>query len=547
MRVHFSPVRYTGLQGLTGERIKGTDFERHTVNVRPAACILALDLGTSAFKTAAVSPVGLVAEPVSVGYALDHADGRVTCPGERYFGTAMTALRLAADAARGAGWRVEAVGISSQAQTYLALDRAGTPLADAVVWTDGRAAAEAERASEAIPDVAAHCGFQRFTGQQFLPKVMHLFAEHTLRPDAVGKLLLLNEYVAYRLTGRAFGDETNQGMSGFFDVSRRAWSPAALALAGIRADQLAEVAPAAARSEPLAPEICRALDLSAVPVYLCGNDQTCAAAGVDLNEPGSVLCNFGTAMVIYSRRDDLPSEIRDTQIAGIDPWTGRYFLLGLEGECGNVIEWLAERLHSTGTLRPGGSDRDATHYATLEADQTDCLHGKGGQKQYSRAGRQALFTSDTDSTPIERMLRYCAQAEQQDRPGLSLSACVENVLLADSAPTKMPACREFSVPPVRLFSLRYWKEHFDQFAAANGAEEVARMVLECYRAHFLQLLTEVRGLDAQKGRLIASGGLSRSPAWLDFLAQRTPVPFLLAPSKHPGLLGIARIIAKNGR
>ena len=436
-------------------------------------CILALDLGTSAFKAAPVSSAGLVAEPVSIPYELEHADARVTCPPERYFETAMNAIRHAARSAREAGGRVEAVGISSQAQTYLALDSAGAPLADAVVWTDDRATQEAERATLAIPTVAAHCGFRRFTGQQFLPKVMHLFAEGRNKRDAIGKLLLLNEYLAYRLTGVAYGDETNQGMSGLFSITSRAWSPAALALAGINAEQLAAVAPAATQTAPLAPEICRALDLRAIPVYQCGNDQTCAAAGVDLDEPGTVLCNFGTAMVVYTRKDSLPGEVLETQIAGIDPLTSRYFLLGLEGECGNVIEWLADRV--------------------------------------------------TPGEGIEHMLRRAAKLEVT------------------------PACREFPLPPSRAFSLGYWQENFDRYASIMRPEEIAQTILEGYRARFLQLLEEIRGAGNKTEKLIAAGGLSRSQAWLDFLGQRTPVPFVRALSEHPGLLGIARIFARNRR
>jgi len=450
-----------------------------------SACILALDLGTSAFKAAAVTPVGLVGEPVSIPYELDYAEGRVTCPAERYFDTAMAALRQAIVTARAAGLRIEAIGLSSQAQTYVELDRTGRTIADFVVWTDDRAAAEAARASQVLPDAAAHCGFRRFTGQQFLPKVMHLLAEReidregaaargasaiddAIRSKPSGKFLLLNEYLAHCLTCVAFGDETNQGMSGFFDITRRAWSPKALALSGITADQLATVAPAAMLAEPLTEEIRRALDLDAIPVYQCGNDQTCAAAGVDLDEPGDVLCNFGTAMVVYSRKQDLPATIFDSQIAGIDPLTSRYFLLGLEGECGNVIEWLADRVYP----------------------------GQG----------------------IEPMLRAAVDA-------LSI--------------------RFLASPPKDLFTLSNWKETFDRHTSLLGPEQTAQMILAMYRGRFLQLLEEIRGPVAQPGKLIASGGLSRSQAWLDFLEQETSVAFVRAPSEHPGLLGIARIIARN--
>jgi xylulokinase len=302
-------------------------------------CILALDLGTTAFKCAPVTQDGLSGPVATVSYALNYDAGRVTYAPEGYFQAALQALEGAARAARDAGLAIEAIGISSQAQTYIPLDQTGRPLQDAVVWTDGRAVDEAAEVARAIPDFAAHSGFRAPLPEMFLPKVMH-YARHGGAPlDRVWKFLLLNEYIVYRLTGEAYGDETNQGMSGFYDITRRRVSPAALGLAGIGAGQLADIGPGGRRGAPLRPEIAGQLGLPRAPVCSCGNDQSAAAAGAGLRGEGDVLCNFGTAMVVYALKDALPGALRDKQIAGISPWTGRYFLLGVESECGNVLDW----------------------------------------------------------------------------------------------------------------------------------------------------------------------------------------------------------------
>lgn len=303
-------------------------------------CILALDLGTTAFKCAPVSARGVIGRPAEVRYRLDYDAGRVTCPADRYVRAARQALAAGAAAARAAGSRVRAIGIGSQAQTFLALDRAGHPLQPAVVWTDNRATREARIVARAIPDFARHSGFSQPLGLLFLPKVIHAFRGGMLRRERVGKLLLLNEFIIRTLTGHAYGDEVNQGMSGFYDISRRCLSKRALALAGIKSAQLAETGPAAAISRPLTIDAARRIGLpSPVPVFSCGNDQGCGAAGANLAGTQDILCNFGTAMVVYSVRTRLPSRLAPNQIAGIDPLTDRYFLLGVENECGNIIDW----------------------------------------------------------------------------------------------------------------------------------------------------------------------------------------------------------------
>jgi xylulokinase len=314
-------------------------------------CILALDLGTSAFKAAPVADDRLVGRPTVVRYTLDYnaiCEGSVTCDPERLYRSALKSLRAAAKTAREQGLQVTAIGISSQAQTYLALDAAGNPVQPAVFWTDGRAAAQAEAAAQVLPDFALTSGFLHPSPLQFLPKVRY-FQRKGL---AAQRFLLLNEWLIYRLTGEAYGDETNQGMGGFYDIQARGWSERALTWAGITSENLARVAPAASISAPLQPAVGRMLGLSGIPVYSCGNDQSSAAVGAGLERAGDILCNFGTALVVYAQKDRPVPPVTEEQIAGIGPMTSQqaasWFLLGLEPQCGNVFDWLAKLLYPRG-------------------------------------------------------------------------------------------------------------------------------------------------------------------------------------------------------
>jgi gluconokinase len=281
-------------------------------------CVIALDLGTTAFKSAPVDATGLLADPTVVSYNLDYHDGAVTFDPESYLHLATAALAGAIRSARAAGLLVTAIGISSQAQTYIPLDGHGKPMQQAIVWTDGRAVEEAREAAQVIPDFAAHSGFRLTLPEMFMPKVRQFVRSAQSRASEVWKYALLNEYIIYRLTGAVYGDTTNQGMSGFYHITERRWSQAALAFAGIEAGQLADTAGAAQISQLLALDWCHALGINAAPVYSCGNDQSCSAAGVGLTAADDILCNFGTAMVIYALKDSLPRALMPRQIAGIN-------------------------------------------------------------------------------------------------------------------------------------------------------------------------------------------------------------------------------------
>lgn len=305
--------------------------------------VLALDLGTTAFKAAAVRDDEIVGQVAVVPTKLEYGrGGAVTCPPERYRAWALDALRNAAGQARALGFRVRAIGISSQAQTFIPTDGRLQPVGDAIVWTDATATDEAAAAAEALPDFAHTSGFAQPSPQQFLPKVMR----HAKTHGGAARYLLLNEWVIAQLTGTCYGDTVNQGMGGFYDITQLRWNEAALNLAGLRADQLAPAYPAAGRCAGLSRDVADILNApSGIPVYSCGNDQSCAAIGCGLEQPGELFANFGTAMVVYTLYDRPTVPHSAEQIAGISPLPSRWFLLAVESEFGNVVEWFARILY----------------------------------------------------------------------------------------------------------------------------------------------------------------------------------------------------------
>jgi sugar (pentulose or hexulose) kinase len=426
-------------------------------------CVIALDLGTTAFKCAPVNEHGVLAEATTVPYDLDYDAGLVTCRAEVYERAACEALSAATKSAANAGLTVTAIGISSQAQTYLPLDRQGAPLQSAVVWTDGRAVDEAREAAEALPGFAHHSGFRQPLAAMFMPKIKYLARHGSIPLEGVWKFALLNEYIIYRLTGAMYGDTTNQGMSGFYHIANRCWSRPALEFAGLHEDQLAQTAPGGTISRPLSGEWRQRLGIAAVPVYSCGNDQSCSAAGAGLAISGEILCNFGTAMVLYALQDELPDSLRDKQIAGINPLTGRYFLLGLDAECGNVLDWAHRTL-------------------------------------YRGQGFTSMMEEGLQNDPHATLPRIALPGGGIiDITGLTVGCQPRHIVHA---------------------------------------------LLEMYADDFGALLADLPFEPARRV-LYASGGLSRSAAWLNHLSQRYGLEFKRTSTDQPGLVGVARIIQRG--
>ncbi len=309
-------------------------------------CTIALDLGTSAFKAAWVDDAGRVGPVAVAKYQIDCNGLRVTCPPERYLRAALRALRQAGAIAAAHDLSPQAIGITSQAQTFVTLNEHSKPMGPAIVWLDSNSEAESEDAAGALPDFCETSGFTRPSPLQFLSKVMRV------RRSGCGgsRYLLLNEWLIQWLTGEAFGDTNSQGMGGFWDVGSGSWNQRALDLAGITPENLGLIGPAGALSAPLSKRAQRSLGLPTIPVYSCGNDQGCAAIGAGLENPGDLFCNFGTALVVYGLTAHNLGPANDNQIAGVAPIPNRWFLLGVESECGKILEGLARRFAPRGGI-----------------------------------------------------------------------------------------------------------------------------------------------------------------------------------------------------
>lgn len=425
--------------------------------------MLALDLGTSSFKCALVNEDGVIPETViSENYVIYRRNGEITFPAEKYFDIAAKLLKRSCLFASEKKLRIDSIGITSQAQTYVPVGKEGEAVSDAVIWLDGRAESEADEVASGIADFPSHSGFPKPSAQMFLPKIVHLKNKAPAVHSSVWKFLLLNEYIIFRLTGETYGDSSNQGMGGFFDISKNEISKVALSLAGIGADQLARPYPPSSFGRPLAGGISKILGIDKVKVYSCGNDQSCAAAGAGLSGENDILCNFGTAMVVYSLKKKQPLPALGNQIAGISSLGNHYFLLGFESECGNILEALQRNFY--------------------------------GENKFGFMLEEALKTD-------------------LEEPG------IKGALAA-------------VYPAISGISALHGK---------YSRAAVCRALLEKYADIFENILASLSG-NPVPGKIFASGGLSLSEDWLQFLEKRCAFKFARMKSCHPALEGVYKTI-----
>ena len=201
---------------------------------------------------------------------------------------------------------VRTLAISVLGEAIVPVDRDGRALAPSPISADLRGMGE-------VDILADRFGAERIyeiTGQPLspiyaLPKLMW-WKKH--RPDLIDrtwKFVCFGELALIRLGLAPVIDEGMAARLLCFDVHRRAWSQDLLDMAGLRTDQLADVAPSGTVLGVIEAGAAARLALpEGVLVVLGGHDQPMGALGAGVVEPGTAMYSLGTteALVVAPRK-----------------------------------------------------------------------------------------------------------------------------------------------------------------------------------------------------------------------------------------------------
>ncbi|MEA3401533.1 MAG: FGGY family carbohydrate kinase [Armatimonadota bacterium] len=276
---------------------------------------LTFDIGTTALKTALVGEDGAVLAIAEEEYSPHTPQpGRMEMEPERYWEAAVAGSRRVVARAGIDPGRVAAIGLSSQAQSFLALDASGRPLTPVIVWLDGRARELAERWAT---DWLSAQRYRAISGYPWVPHELTLFKIAWLaenRPQMHARaawFLCLPDYLVLRLTGEVATDYNIAQMSGMLDLRAGRWHQELLQAARISEDQLPTVhgpgtpvgeVTAVAAGEPGIP--------AGTPVCVGCNDQLAGAIGAGNVRPGVVTETTGTALAVVATTAELLDDER---------------------------------------------------------------------------------------------------------------------------------------------------------------------------------------------------------------------------------------------
>lgn len=324
-------------------------------------CILGVDIGTTNVKVLAFQPktgdiIAQASAPLTTlhpkaGYAEQDAD-------EVWNNLVKVLEEVCREVAQQKG-AIEAVGFSSAMHSSLAVDDAGKPLTNAILWSDNRAEKQADLLRHEQADLGKDI-YQK-TGTPLHPMIplckLAWFREHDLRllRRATG-WISIKEYIWHKLTGQYQIDYSIATATGLFDSQKREWYLPALEFAGIRIEQVSEPVPttyAGSLKSGHLPKIVSE-SLAEAKLYIGASDGCLANLGAGAIESGITTITIGTSGAI---RRTVQRPLRDDRgrlfsyILNVnDPTDKNYYVVGGPTNNGaNVLQWVSEKLTQSET------------------------------------------------------------------------------------------------------------------------------------------------------------------------------------------------------
>jgi len=336
--------------------------------------LLAVDIGSSTCKAVVFASGGEVLAQASAHYipefpCLSFAE----MDPEEFWNAVCSCCR---NACRDLADPVQALCLSSHAESFVAVDAGGRPVARAILNQDSRATRESTGFEEALGrerlfEITGHFAHPMYP----IPKILWLrknrpevFHSAKCFVSLIGYLLQrmrLPPYLDYSLASRYLA----------FDVRQRRWSKEILAATELSEAVLPIPVPTGTIAGKVTSESAGQLGITAgIPVVLGGHDQPCGALGAGVTDAGRIADSIGTYECLLAA-SDAPRLNQAALNASLNSYchvvpekfvTLAYFPSGI------MVKWFHDLLYangSRGNASPSASEeREAEHYALLEGE-----------------------------------------------------------------------------------------------------------------------------------------------------------------------------------
>ena len=308
---------------------------------------IGIDLGTSSVKLLLMDELGVIHQQVTREYPLEfpHPGWSQQAP-EDWKDAVLSGLQeLTANCDKR---QIAGIGTGGQMHGLVVLDRDDNVIRPAILWNDGRTAAQVDYLNEVIgkqtlSERTANIAFAGFTA----PKILWMRENEPENFARIANIMLPKDYVSYVLTGVHCCDYSDASGMLLLDVAHKRWSKEMLDLCGITEAQMPALFESYETVGTLRPEIAQLLGFPEnVKVCAGAGDNAAAAVGTGVVGDGGCNISLGTSGTVF---------ISSKQF-GVDPNNalhafahadGGYHLMGCMLSAASCNKWLMDDILRT--------------------------------------------------------------------------------------------------------------------------------------------------------------------------------------------------------
>ncbi|BCV21437.1 gluconokinase [Moorella sp. Hama-1] len=259
---------------------------------------IGVDLGTTTTKAVVFDARGRVQGQAAKESGFDQPQpGWAEQDAERIFQDTREVIGAAVKRAGAGPKEIAGVAFSAAMHGMMPVDAGGHPLSRCLIWTDNRSAAIAQRLRRDPmgKELYQRCGVPHHAMVP-LCKVIWLRQNMPEIFQKSSRFISIKEYIFFRLFGSYVIDYSLASATGLFNLYNLNWEPEALRLAGISSEQLSQPVPTTYILQGLKAEDAAAMGLEPETPFIIGaSDGTLANLGVGAIEPGLAAISIGTS------------------------------------------------------------------------------------------------------------------------------------------------------------------------------------------------------------------------------------------------------------
>ncbi|KQN73623.1 xylulokinase [Devosia sp. Leaf64] len=294
---------------------------------------------------------------------------------------------------------VTGIGLSGHMHGATLLGKNDEILRPAILWNDGRSAAECLEMEAALPSLrqlAGNIAMPGFTA----PKIAWVRKHEPAVFDKIEKVLLPKAYVRLLLTGDYVEDMSDAAGTLWLDVQKRDWSDDLLAVTGLTRDHMPRLVEGSAPSAQLKSDLAARWGMSGAVIVAGGaGDNAAAACGIGAIRPGEGFVSLGTSGVLFVSTEKFSPNTEGAVHAFCHAIPDTWHQMGVILSATDSLNWLS-RITGKKQAELAG-EAEAQFTGPGEAIFLPYLSGE--RTPHNNAGARGSFTGLSQSTDTAQM------------------------------------------------------------------------------------------------------------------------------------------------